>query len=98
MFALKIGRTKTVINLLLLSNFSPAQAVKILIALAVFCTFGLQFYVVVEIAWNSMKDNFKQRPLLVNYVVRYVSVIYLWQIDANIHANKYTHVCTHTYH
>ncbi|XP_055325325.1 proton-coupled amino acid transporter-like protein pathetic isoform X2 [Sitodiplosis mosellana] len=52
----------------------PAQAVKIFIALAVFCTFGLQFYVCVEIGWNAIKDNFKQRPLLVNYVFRTVLV------------------------
>lgn len=35
-------------------NFSPAQVVKILIALAVFFTFSLQFYVPMDITWNKM--------------------------------------------
>lgn len=52
----------------------PAQAVKILIALAVFCTFGLQFYVCLEIGWNFIKDKFTKRPLMVNYMMRTVLV------------------------
>lgn len=52
--------------------FRPAQAVKIFIALAVYCTFGLQFYVCLEIGWNAIKENFTERPLLVNYVMRCV--------------------------
>lgn len=46
--------------------------VKILIGLAVFCTFGLQFYVCLEIGWNGLKDRFKSRPLLANYIIRTV--------------------------
>jgi len=52
----------------------PAQIVKILIALAVFCTFGLQFFVCVEIIWNGIKDKFTRRPMVVNYVMRTVLV------------------------
>ncbi|XP_063702095.1 proton-coupled amino acid transporter-like protein pathetic isoform X2 [Culicoides brevitarsis] len=52
----------------------PAQAVKLLIALAVYCTFGLQFYVCVEIGWNAIKEKFTKRPLLVEYVMRTVFV------------------------
>ncbi|KAG4077274.1 hypothetical protein HA402_009903 [Bradysia odoriphaga] len=52
----------------------PAQIVKILIALAVFCTFGLQFFVCVEIVWNGIKDRFTKRPTVVNYVMRTVLV------------------------
>ncbi|KAL9905332.1 proton-coupled amino acid transporter-like protein pathetic isoform X1 [Glossina fuscipes] len=52
----------------------PAQAVKVLIALAVFCTFGLQFYVCLEIVWDSIKDKCTKRPTLVNYVLRTVLV------------------------
>lgn len=52
--------------------YSPAQAVKILIALAVYCTFGLQFYVCLDIAWTGIKDKFTKRPTLVNYTMRYV--------------------------
>jgi proton-coupled amino acid transporter len=52
----------------------PAQIVKILIALAVFCTFGLQFYVCLEIGWDSIKNKFTKRPLLVNYMMRTILV------------------------
>lgn len=48
-----------------------AQAVQIFVALAVFFTFGLQFFVCLEIGWDSIKDNFTKRPTLVNYVMRY---------------------------
>lgn len=47
---------------------------KVLISLAVFCTFGLQFYVCLDIAWNGIKDKFTKRPLLANYVLRTVLV------------------------
>ncbi|XP_004519001.1 proton-coupled amino acid transporter-like protein pathetic isoform X2 [Ceratitis capitata] len=52
----------------------PAQAVKVLIALAVYCTFGLQFYVCLEIVWDGIKDKCQKRPVLVNYVLRTVLV------------------------
>lgn len=52
----------------------PAQIVKILIALAVFCTFGLQFYVCLEIGWDTIKEKFTKRPLLVNYMMRTILV------------------------
>lgn len=52
----------------------PAQIVKILIGLAVYCTFGLQFYVCLDIGWNAIKDKFQKRPTLVNYVMRTVLV------------------------
>ncbi|CRK86864.1 CLUMA_CG000690, isoform A [Clunio marinus] len=51
-----------------------AQIVRILIALAVFCTFGLQFYVCLEIGWEGIKNKFTKRPVLVNYVMRTVLV------------------------
>ncbi|XP_030385623.1 proton-coupled amino acid transporter-like protein pathetic isoform X2 [Scaptodrosophila lebanonensis] len=52
----------------------PAQAVKVLIALAVYCTFGLQFYVCLEIVWDAIKDRCTKRPTVVNYVLRTVLV------------------------
>jgi proton-coupled amino acid transporter len=50
------------------------QICKVLIGLAVFGTFGLQFYVCLEIGWNTIKDHFTTRPTLVNYVMRTVLV------------------------
>lgn len=52
----------------------PAQVVKVLIGLAVFCTFGLQFFVCLEIGWDAIKDKFRKRPLMVNYMMRTVLV------------------------
>lgn len=50
--------------------FSPAQVVQILIGLAVYCTFGLQFYVCLDIAWQGLKDHFQKKPTLANYILR----------------------------
>lgn len=47
---------------------------KILISLAVYCTFGLQFYVCLDIVWNAIKQYFPRKPLLANYVLRTVLV------------------------
>lgn len=47
---------------------------KILIALAVYCTFGLQFYVCLDIGWVAIKDRFTKRPKLVEYVMRTILV------------------------
>ncbi|XP_015184042.1 PREDICTED: proton-coupled amino acid transporter 1 [Polistes dominula] len=53
----------------------PAQVVQILIGLAVYCTFGLQFYVCLDIAWTGIKDRFQKKPLIANYVLRTTMVI-----------------------
>ncbi|EEB18936.1 proton-coupled amino acid transporter, putative [Pediculus humanus corporis] len=53
-----------------------AQAVKILIALAVFCTYGLQFYVCLEITWNAIKDYFQKNQKFWEYVVRTLLVTF----------------------
>ncbi|XP_047544294.1 proton-coupled amino acid transporter-like protein pathetic [Vanessa atalanta] len=51
-----------------------AQIVKISIAIAVYCTFGLQFFVCIEIMWNSIKDKFTKRPELADYITRTIMV------------------------
>lgn len=56
-------------------NLIPSQVCKILIGLAVFCTFALQFFVCLDIAWAEIKDRFQNRPVLANYVLRVVMVI-----------------------
>ncbi|KAK9871484.1 hypothetical protein WA026_012857 [Henosepilachna vigintioctopunctata] len=53
----------------------PAQIVKILIALAVFSTFGLQFYVCIEIGWNAIKEKSRGHENLANYGMRTVLVV-----------------------
>ncbi|CAB3225375.1 unnamed protein product [Arctia plantaginis] len=52
----------------------PAQIVKISIAIAVYCTYGLQFYVCIEIMWKSIKDKFTKRPVLADYIMRTIMV------------------------
>lgn len=66
--------TKDSITLNLPIEDKAAQTVKILVALAVFCTFGLQFYVCIEIGWNALKTTFTKRPNLVQYIMRTVMV------------------------
>lgn len=51
-------------------NEIPAQIVKVAVALAVFCTFALQFYVCLDIAWSGLKDRFTKKPVLANYILR----------------------------
>lgn len=55
--------------------FSAAQTVNILIGLAVFCTFGLQFYVCIDIAWNGLKDRYSKNPVIAQYVMRTIMVV-----------------------
>ncbi|KAJ8985559.1 hypothetical protein NQ317_019943 [Molorchus minor] len=52
----------------------PAQAVNIIIGLAVFCTFGLQFYVCIDIAWNGIKNRYQKHEKLAQYVMRTIMV------------------------
>ncbi|KAJ8919889.1 hypothetical protein NQ315_006418 [Exocentrus adspersus] len=52
-----------------------AQAVNVLIGLAVYCTFGLQFYVCLDIAWNGLKERVKKHKILAEYGMRTVMVI-----------------------
>ncbi|XP_055845721.1 proton-coupled amino acid transporter-like protein pathetic [Episyrphus balteatus] len=53
----------------------PAQLVNLLIALAMFCTFGLQFTVCLEITWNGVKKYMLNGSLLGNYIVRTILVV-----------------------
>ncbi|KAF5301877.1 hypothetical protein FQR65_LT08709 [Abscondita terminalis] len=52
-----------------------AQCVKIMIAVAIFCTYSLQFYVPMEIIWKNLKNNFGARKLYVEYAVRILLVV-----------------------
>nr|CAD7416888.1 unnamed protein product [Timema poppensis] len=47
-----------------------AQIVKVLIGLAVFCTYGLQFFVCLEIAWNGIKEHFSNKLVIKEYLLR----------------------------
>ncbi|CAG9856129.1 unnamed protein product [Phyllotreta striolata] len=51
-----------------------AQTVKIMIAVAVFFTYALQFYVPMEIIWKAVKNNF-ERKTLAEYSIRVGLVI-----------------------
>ncbi|XP_030752891.1 proton-coupled amino acid transporter-like protein pathetic isoform X2 [Sitophilus oryzae] len=52
-----------------------AQAVNVLIAIAVFFTFGLQFYVCIDIAWSGLKDKCTKHEVLSQYVMRTIMVV-----------------------
>lgn len=51
-----------------------AQSVKILVGLAVFFTYGLQFYVCLDIGWTAIKDRFKKNLTFYEYLLRTVLV------------------------
>jgi len=50
-------------------ELSP-QVAKIFTSIAIFCTYGLQFYVCLEIVWNEIKDRFSKNSKLYNYILR----------------------------
>ncbi|XP_054274645.1 proton-coupled amino acid transporter-like protein pathetic isoform X2 [Macrosteles quadrilineatus] len=52
-----------------------AQSVKVMIAVAIFLTYSLQFYVPMEIIWKAVKHRFTKHPALVEYSIRIVLVI-----------------------
>jgi proton-coupled amino acid transporter len=53
-----------------------AQSAKVMIAVAIFLTYGLQFYVPMEIIWKNMKQYFGSRRLLGEYFLRILLVIF----------------------
>jgi len=55
--------------------FSLAQSVKIMIAVAIFLTYALQFYVPFEIIWRRVKPHCKNNERVVEYGLRIVLVI-----------------------
>lgn len=52
-----------------------AFSVKLMIALAVFITYALQFYVPMEIIWKAVKNNVGPRKTLAEYGIRIVLII-----------------------
>lgn len=51
-----------------------AQMVKIIIAIAVYFTAALQFYVLQEIVWNEIEDKITKNRTIANYILRTVLV------------------------
>ncbi|XP_058816791.1 proton-coupled amino acid transporter-like protein pathetic isoform X1 [Topomyia yanbarensis] len=68
---LKYGdETKGSITLNLPVEDVLAQAVKVMIAVAIFLTYTLQFYVPMEIIWKNVKHNFNQHKETAEYAIR----------------------------
>ncbi|XP_044766732.1 proton-coupled amino acid transporter-like protein pathetic isoform X2 [Coccinella septempunctata] len=63
-----------------------AQAVKLMIALAIFFTYSLQFYVPMQIIWKNVKSKFTSRPNLSEYTIR-ISLIILTVVLAIVVPN-----------
>ncbi|KAJ8959317.1 hypothetical protein NQ318_022003 [Aromia moschata] len=74
---LKYGsNTEGSITLNLPEDQPLAQSVKLMIAVAVFFTYALQFYVPMEIIWKAVKNNFGPKKTLAEYGIR-VSLVVL---------------------
>ncbi|XP_055595085.1 proton-coupled amino acid transporter-like protein pathetic isoform X2 [Uranotaenia lowii] len=68
---LKYGEdTKGSITLNLPVEDLLAQMTKLMIALAIFLTYSLQFYVPMEIIWKNVKHNFNERANAAEYAIR----------------------------
>ncbi|KAF6200683.1 hypothetical protein GE061_005127 [Apolygus lucorum] len=65
-------RTDASITLNLPTEEYLAQSVKILVGLAVFCTYGLQYFVCLEIVWDAVKGKWKVNQTVLEYIVRSV--------------------------
>lgn len=50
--------------------FRLAQSVKLMIAVAIFFTYSLQFYVPMEIVWKAVKGNFGHNKNIAEYAIR----------------------------
>ncbi|CAD7081916.1 unnamed protein product [Hermetia illucens] len=83
---LKFGEdTKGSITLNLPVHEMLAQSVKLMIAIAIFFTYALQFYVPMEIIWKNIKGNFQdQYKNIIEYSLRIFLVIATVAIAAAI--------------
>lgn len=52
-----------------------AKATRIMIALAIFLTYALQFYVPFEIIWNNIKHKFSSQTPVIEYLFRIALVV-----------------------
>ncbi|XP_058803940.1 proton-coupled amino acid transporter-like protein CG1139 isoform X2 [Phymastichus coffea] len=68
--------TKGSITLNLPEDDPLAQAVKLMIAAAIFFTYGLQFYVPMEIIWKNVKGYFGSHKLIAEYILRIILVTF----------------------
>ncbi|XP_055708651.1 proton-coupled amino acid transporter-like protein CG1139 isoform X1 [Phlebotomus papatasi] len=82
---LKYGEdTKGSITLNLPNEELLAQSVKLMIAIAIFLTYSLQFYVPMEILWKNLKGNFNEHRNAAEYTLRIGLVILTVAIAAAI--------------
>nr|XP_023028365.1 proton-coupled amino acid transporter-like protein pathetic [Leptinotarsa decemlineata] len=51
------------------------QAVNVLVGIAAFCTFGLQFTVCTDLTWGALKKRYEHKGPWAMYVVRIISVV-----------------------
>ncbi|XP_059468908.1 proton-coupled amino acid transporter-like protein CG1139 [Neocloeon triangulifer] len=73
---LKYGEeTQGSITLNLPTDEILAQSVKIMIAVAIFLTYALQFYVPFEIIWRNLKPHFKKNEMVVEFSLRIFLVV-----------------------
>lgn len=70
--------------LLKVSLYRLAQSVKLSIAVAIFLTYTLQFYVPMEIIWKNVKGNFNEHKNIAEYSIRISLVVCIGKTYINI--------------
>lgn len=57
-------------------HFRLAQSVKLMIAIAIFLTYSLQFYVPMNIVWTNIRGNFPEsKKNFAEYITRFSLIV-----------------------
>lgn len=65
-------------------RFRLGQSVNVVIAVAIFFTYALQFYVPMEIIWHSVKHRFLRYPRCAEYLIRVGLVIGTGELSLSV--------------
>ncbi|XP_014243811.1 proton-coupled amino acid transporter-like protein pathetic isoform X2 [Cimex lectularius] len=67
-----------------LDSDAIGMATRLMIAVAIFLTYALQFYVPIEIIWKGVKHRFTSRPVLAENIIRILLVFFTVIVAASV--------------